>query len=234
MSVLAWNCRGLGSPPVVQTLIEEVKAKKPIFVFLTKTKAGINKMKSIQRKLSLTQGITVPSDRQSGGLAMVWKEGTNVRLKSCSNTHIDVVECGEMGTKLWRATGFYGQSDSSKRHISGKLIKALKKQCDMPWVIFGDFNEITHSDEKLGWPEQDADQMRAFRECLNSCSLTDFGFIGQRFTWCNERLGDQRTLIRLDRMVANEEWRELFPEAKVHHVSMSTSNHCLLALFLRH
>ena len=130
--------------------------------------------------------------------------------------------------------GFYGQLDLGKRHISWKLIEALKKQCDMPWVILGDFNEITHSDEKLGWLEQDADQMRVFRECLDSCGLTDLGFVGQRFTWCNEWLGDQRTLIRLDRMVANEEWRELFPEAKVYHVSMSASNHCLLVLFLRH
>ena len=75
----------------------------------------------------------------------------DVRLKSCSNSHIDVVVCGEVGAKPWRATGFYGQPDSGKRHISWKLIEALKKQCDMPWVIFGDFNEITHSDEKLGW-----------------------------------------------------------------------------------
>ena len=130
--------------------------------------------------------------------------------------------------------GFYGQPDSGKRHISWKLIKALKKQCDMPWVIFGDFNEITHSNEKLGWLERDANQMRVFRECLDNCGLTDLGFVGQRFTWCNEWLGYQRMLIRLDSMVANDEWRELFPEAKVHHVSMSASNHCLLVLFLRY
>lgn len=60
---------------VVRTLTEEVKAKKSILVFLAKTKARINQMKSIQRKLSLTQGIIVPSDGQSGGLVMVWREG---------------------------------------------------------------------------------------------------------------------------------------------------------------
>ena len=39
-------------------------------------------------------------------------------------------------------------------------------------------------------------------------------------------------LIRLDRMVANEGWRDMFLEAKVYHVAMSASYHCLLALFL--
>jgi len=35
-------------------------------------------------------------------------EGTDVRLKSYSNSHIDVVVFGKMGTTPWRATGFYG------------------------------------------------------------------------------------------------------------------------------
>lgn len=39
-------------------------------------------------------------------------------------------------------------------------------------------------------------------------------------------------LIRLDRMVAKKGLREMFLEAKVHHVLMSASNHCLLALYL--
>ena len=72
--------------------------------------------------------------------------------------------------------------------------------------MFGDFNEIVHLEEKLGWLEQDADQMRNFKECLNLCGLLDLGFVGQRFTWCNGRFGEQRTLISLDKIVANERW----------------------------
>lgn len=34
-------------------------------------------------------------------------------------------------------------------------------------------------------------------------------------------------------MVANDEWIQIFLEAKVHHVSMSASDHCLLPLFLK-
>ncbi|XP_075640325.1 uncharacterized protein LOC142612079 [Castanea sativa] len=102
----------------------------------------------------------------------------------------------------------------------------------MLWLVCGDFNEIVHPDEKLGWRDRDADQMKAFREVLSKCGLIDLGFVGQRFTWCKGRFGDQRTLIRLDRMVANEAWSLVSPEAKVHHVSMSSSDHCLLALFL--
>ena len=75
--------------------------------------------------------------------------------------------------------------------------------------------------------------MEGFRECLCNCELIDIGFVGQRFTWCNGRIGEKRTLVRLDRMVANEEWLNFFPEAKVFHRSMAASDHCLLSLSLR-
>lgn len=100
-------------------------------------------------------------------------------------------------------------------------------------MVCGDFNEIVHSDEKLSWKDRDAEQMSAFRETLSRCGLFDLGFVGPRFTWCNGRFGEQCTLIRLDRMVTNEAWSQVFPDVKVHHVPMSSSDHCLLALFLK-
>lgn len=103
----------------------------------------------------------------------------------------------------------------------------------MPWVVFGDFNEILYSYEKLGGAKREVRQMEAFRECLNKCGLVDLGFVGQKFTWCNGRDGDSRTKLRLDRMVANEEWLKRFPNARVFHTTMSISDHCLLKLNLR-
>ena len=86
------------------------------------------------------------------------------------------------GAIPWRAPGFYGQPDTGKRHISWDLLKSLKNQCDLPWVVFGDFNEITHLDEKLGWMDREAKQMEDFRNCLHLCGLNDLGFVGQMWT----------------------------------------------------
>lgn len=187
--MLAWNCRGLGSHPAVRILTDEVKSKNPTLVFLSETKASVSQMKGFQRKLELTQGISMPSDGRSGGLAMIWREGVDVRFMSCSHSHIDVVVHGDGDARPWRAMGFYGDPDASKRHISWELLETLKKQSMLPWVVFGDFNEIVHSDEKLGWLDRDAEQMRSFRECLGRCGLHNLGFVGQRFTWCKGDLG---------------------------------------------
>ena len=234
MSVLAWNYQGLWTPPTIRTLTEEVKVKNPILVFLAETKATIDRMKGFQHKLGFTQGIIVPSDGKSGGLAMLWKEGVDVRFKSYSHSHINVVVHSEGSGGPWRTTSFYGHPITSKRQSSRQLIESLYAQCKMLWLVCGDFNEIMHLDEKIGLKERDANQMGEFRESLSKCGLFYLGFVGPRFTWCNGRFGDQRTLLQLDRMVANEECIKIFPEAKVHNVSMLASDHCLLVLLLKH
>ena len=151
MSILAWNFRGLGSPSIVRILTDKVKSKNLILVFLMETKASSRRMKGLIRKLELTQGIDVPSDDKSNGLAMIWKEGMDIRFESYSNSHIDHVVYNEKGLNPWGVTGFYGHPDARKRSISWSLLETLKNQCDMLWVVFGDFNKITHPDEKLGW-----------------------------------------------------------------------------------
>ena len=100
-------------------------------------------------------------------------------------------------------------------------------------MVFGDFNEIVHLEEKLGWLDRDANQIRNFRECLGRYGLLDLGFVGQSFMWCNGRFGEQRTMVRLDRFVVDERWINQFSEAHVQHISMSASDHCLLTLFLK-
>ena len=60
MTLLAWNCRGLGSNLAIRILIDEVKATDPMLVFLAETKASVNWIKVVQRKLEYSQGIIVP------------------------------------------------------------------------------------------------------------------------------------------------------------------------------
>ena len=62
MTILAWNCRGIGSALAVRNLADELRSKDPLLVFLTETKTGESRMKGTRNKLEYKQGITVPSD----------------------------------------------------------------------------------------------------------------------------------------------------------------------------
>jgi hypothetical protein len=62
-------------------------------------------------------------------------------------------------------------------------------------------------------------RIREFRNCLNACNMIDLGFSGPKYTWSN--CHDMNSLImeRLDRVLANPDWRILFPEASVTHLT---------------
>ena len=89
-----------------------VKQKNSMVIFLVEIKASIDRMKGFQNKLGFTQGITVLSDGRSGGLVLLWREGTYICFKSCFHSHINVVVNGEGSESPWRFIGFYGHLDT--------------------------------------------------------------------------------------------------------------------------
>jgi hypothetical protein len=54
--------------------------------------------------------------------------------------------------------------------------------------------------------------MKAFRRALEDTQLSDLGFVDEPFTWRkNRHVTDGYIRVRLDRAVANVEWRCMFP-----------------------
>lgn len=69
--------------------------------------------------------------------------------------------------------------------------------------------------------------MRQF--ALNT-GMTDLGFVGNRFTWCNGRQGRGLIQERLDRGISNGDWRSLFPRALVRHLPRVAFDHSPILL----
>ena len=67
--------------------------------------------------------------------------------------------------------------------------------------------------------------MDQFRNALGNCQLTDLGFIGSQYTWTNYRHDGNFVKERLDRVVANTEWRGIYREANVFILAARASNH---------
>ena len=68
------------------------------------------------------------------------------------------------------------------------------------------------------------------RNFLDNCSLIDLGFKGNSFTWTNKRMGRDNIKERLDRAVANAEWKRIFPKATIKHLPMLSSDHATLVI----
>ncbi|KAL0012555.1 hypothetical protein SO802_007663 [Lithocarpus litseifolius] len=137
--------------------------------------------------------------------------------------------------KLAREQGLVQGKDSKAqsstigfKHLGSQIFPECEEK--LPWICFGDFNEILSMEEKLGGLSRSQNQMEKFRNVVNYCGFKDLGYVGPDFTWCNMREGAGRMSLRLDRVLATNDWINKFGEVRVHHLVNSTSDHC--ALFL--
>uniref|UniRef100_A0A2N9FK76 Reverse transcriptase domain-containing protein n=1 Tax=Fagus sylvatica TaxID=28930 RepID=A0A2N9FK76_FAGSY len=229
MRVLSLNCRGLGNQATVNELHGVVKLEVPKIVFLMETRLPVRKLEFLRVKFGMRGCFGVNRKRFGGGLALFWDDSVTLHIQSYSLFHIDThVIQGDGAT--WRFTGFYGHPEAGLRVRSWALLHQLYALADLPWVLIGDFNEISALEEKYGREDRSLRQMANFREALSDCSLMDLGFIGFEFTWSNNREDESLVRVRLDRGVASQNWQTLFPNATVNHITFVNSDHMALLM----
>ncbi|KAL9670560.1 hypothetical protein QQ045_008113 [Rhodiola kirilowii] len=130
----------------------------------------------------------------------------------------------------FRATLFYGAPKASLRLRSWDLMRQLSGLSSASWCIFGDFNEILRYSETSQNAVRRRSAIEQFRNVVDDCHLYDLGFKGYQFTYSNRRRGAAETRCRLDRALANSDWRHLFPDAVLFHLSTFHSDHSPIQL----
>ncbi|XP_075636847.1 uncharacterized protein LOC142609101 [Castanea sativa] len=206
MRLLSWNCQGLGNPWTGRSLRKIVKEKDPMVCFLMETRLDKEGFENLYSNLPFQNKVIVKNPNAGGGLALLWKKDINLEIINYTVNHVLALVTEEDGFK-WYLTGFYGWPEAQNKEKSWKLLQHLKTFVEGPWMVIGDFNAFLHASEKQSTRPPNYAQVEAFREALDSCQLQDIGYRGYPFTWNNKRPGDANTRIRLDRGVANEEWR---------------------------
>ncbi|KAL5570726.1 hypothetical protein UlMin_020323 [Ulmus minor] len=223
MNILAWNVQGLGNDWTFRILHDHVQQYSPSLVFLSETLSSNSQMERLRSKLGFSGMLTWDREGRSRGLCLLWLDSINVQLLSGSKGHIDVMITTPNSTS-WRFTGLYGNPDTSLRPQFWNLLKRLGDSSSLPWLCGGDLNEILFGHEKQGGAERANFLMNQFREAISYCGLADLGFRGPKFTW-NRGNGDRLVQERLDRMLGNSGWLDLFPNSLVHHLNLRGSDH---------
>ncbi|XP_050249071.1 uncharacterized protein LOC126696357 [Quercus robur] len=147
-----------------------------------------------------------------------------------SRNYIHAIISEQVSGFKWRITGFYGNPETHKRQESWDELAALNRKFQLPWLCYGDFNEILSRGEKMGGAPRPQRQMDGFWEMVNACGFKDLGYSGPDFTWCNMQEGDNRIYLRLDRAFATNDWINYFNGTRVLHLVESTSDHCALLI----
>lgn len=81
------------------------------------------------------------------------------------------------------------------------------------WSVLGDFNQVLRPEENSAATSQNVDlQNRFFSQALLDSSLTDLNYRGSSFTRWKKRKTEP-IAKKLDRILANDAWNNLFPLA---------------------
>nr|XP_023920446.1 uncharacterized protein LOC112031976 [Quercus suber] len=91
MSILCWNCRGLGNQQTVQELGDLIRAQDPTVVFLTETWLDDCRLAGLGDSLHFGHYHGVSRLTRGGGLVLFWKKGFDLQVMSSSKNHIDVL-----------------------------------------------------------------------------------------------------------------------------------------------
>jgi hypothetical protein len=229
MSIIAWNCRGLGSDATVGELRYLVMKFRPALLFLSETKMWDKKAKGFMWSLGYIGSFAVRCECRSGGLVLFWKQPYSVSLGGFNSHCIDVTVKTDDAAP-WFATFVYGEPRREHRHIFWDLLCRLGQNRRDAWICCGDFNEVLCHDEHYGVRDRSDAQIEMFRGCMDACSLSDMGFSGSKFIWCNRQDAQSNVRVHLDRAVCNADFATRFADCHVENVITTSSDHSALVI----
>ena len=111
-----------------------------------------------------------------------------------------------MGTNVYgNLSNVYFPQDSGSKIALLDTIEALSNSRRYPlWMVAGDFNMITKTDEKLGGKRRLEHEDCHFRDFIQATSLIDMPFCNGTFTWSNRRSGKYQIASKLDHFLLSD------------------------------
>ena len=131
-----------------------------------------------------------------------------------------LILCGVLdpttGTSCTVAFVYAWNTEEERRVLWRDLVMIARNSlvAASPFVVLGDFYQILTAAEHFSLHPYDLPirGMEELHDCLEESCLSDMEFRGTFFSWSNQRVEDP-ILRKLDRVVCNETWRDLYPEA---------------------
>lgn len=186
---------------------------------------GGEKARQILSSLGFSNWYAVDPIGYAGGIWFLL-DRARVKVTIHGHTFQDIHSTVEVcGLPSFFASIIYASPNRYRRKFLWKNLADIALLVKGPWVVVGDLNEVMSNDEKSGVNSVCSSRICDFKACLHACHLTDVGYCGQKFTWCNKRFNGQLVFQRSDRFLGNFDWVSLFPDSVVHHLPRIRSDH---------
>ena len=91
MSLLCWNCRGIGKAATVRELRTLARQFAPSILCILETQLEGSRVEQLAEGLGFNKSFAVSSSGRSGGLCIFWNDEIKVEIIGYSRYHIDAL-----------------------------------------------------------------------------------------------------------------------------------------------
>lgn len=227
MKIIAWDVRGLNKSLKQKEVVDRISRLKPSLVCLLKTRVKQKNMSNILNKWFKNWHYCENYvHAYNGRIWLLWRDSGKIDLIAKSDQSITVNVQSDLGRFLF--SGIYGLNTGVERKLLWAHLSSLQIQANTPWMLAGDFNIV--ADVFEGSPpcfssSHEAD-IADFNEVCQSLSVFDHQYTGSQFTWLNNHQVDF-IARKLDRVLINSAWLDVFATSTVEFLPPEVSDHCL-------
>lgn len=228
-TILSWNIRGAQNSNAKRHMKELIRKHRPTFLVILETHVLFARLSSFMTNNGYTPIYIIEASGQSGGIWLL-KHSADITTTTITDTNqYSITFTISRGTATSTCTCVYASPNYTLRPPFWTYLSNLSQTITGPWMLIGDFNETILPSEQRGGIYNHT-RAAHFSNLMNNCNLLDITTTGGNFTWHRNRNGLRILSKKLDRGIANINWRLSFPEAFMEILCRLHSDHNPLLL----
>ncbi|XP_062080463.1 uncharacterized protein LOC133785228 [Humulus lupulus] len=224
-NILSWNVRGINKREKQKSLSSFCFVKKIGPGALLETKLRGNKIEKMMQSFFIGWNYFTRAASE-GRLLLIWQQNlVSVEVLKETDQLLHVCVKGLRTNKLFCVTFVYGRNSIEERV---PLWSDLSSLCfpATPWLLAGDFNAVFEGTDRIGGRTITSLELADSQNWRALGLVDELRARGSHYTWKNKQANEDRIYSKLDRVFKNEEWLDLFPQAKAVFNWELLSDHC--------
>ncbi|XP_074289061.1 uncharacterized protein LOC141614202 [Silene latifolia] len=223
-----WNVRGLNSPNKQYEIKRFLHHNKVGLFGLIETKIKSSRWNKVKNSLCDNWAICTNSSMHRGGrIWLLWDPTmfiVDVKDVTAQTIHAEVQD--KLRSRSFWITLVYGFNKAQERTGLWNSIRKYHRYVTGPWITCGDFNNVLAANERIGGAEVTRAEIVPMAKVVHECNFHDLKGNGSFYTWNNKHEHGGKIYSRIDRVLINDDWINMFPESVANFLPEGLFDHC--------
>ncbi|XP_074277647.1 uncharacterized protein LOC141601278 [Silene latifolia] len=164
---------------------------------------------------------------KGGRVWLIWDPTMfSVDVRDITDQCIHAAIRDRLRKKNFCITMVYGFNKQAERESLWHSLRKYYGTTKEAWVVCGDFNTILDTNERIGGSSVTLAEMTPFLQVVQDCELYEISACGSYYIWNNKHEEGDKIYSRIDRVLINEEWLQVFGTSFATYLPEGLFDHC--------